>query len=153
MQETAAKRLSRRELGVWRGFLRVHASLVRDLNAELETTHGLPLTHYVVLVYLDAAPSKRLTMGELAQTLLLSQSGITRLVDRLQQAGLVEREGCTEDRRVLYAHLTDEGARALEEARPTLLAGVRQRFLGRFDDDELDALADAWERVRPGATS
>jgi DNA-binding MarR family transcriptional regulator len=152
MQETAANTLSRRELAVWRGFLRAHAALVRELNAELEATHGLPLTHYEVLVRLESAPSERLTMGELAQTLLLSQSGITRLVDRLQQAGLVVREGCDEDRRVMYARMTDEGARVLEDVRPTLLAGVRERFLARFDDDELDALAEAWERVRPGAT-
>ena len=152
MQETAANTLSRRELAVWRGFLGAHAALVRELNAELEASHGLPLTHYEVLVRLESAPSERLTMGALAQTLLLSQSGITRLVDRLEQAGLVVREGCSEDRRVMYARMTDAGALALEEARPTLLAGVRDRFLGRFDDEELDVLADAFERVRPGAT-
>ncbi len=152
MQESAVGPLSARELAAWRGFLRVHASLVRDLNAELESNHGLPLTHYEVLLYLETAPCQRLTMSDLAQTVLLSQSGITRLVDRLEQAGLVEREGCAEDRRVMYARLTDEGSRALAEARPTVLTGVRRRFLSRFEDDELDVLAEAWERVRPGAT-
>jgi DNA-binding MarR family transcriptional regulator len=132
--------------------LRVHAGLVRELNAEIESIHGLPLTDYEVLLYLEQAPCQRLTMGDLAQTVLLSQSGITRLVDRLERGGLVVREGCSEDRRVMYARLTDEGRTALVEARPTVLAGVRERFLSRFDDGELDTLADAWERVRPGAT-
>jgi DNA-binding MarR family transcriptional regulator len=152
VHETAVGPLSARELAAWRGFLRVHASLVRDLNAELESSHGLPLTDYEVLLYLESAPCQRLTMGDLAQTVLLSQSGITRLVDRLEQAGLVVREGCSEDRRVMYARLTDKGCTTLAEARPTVLTGVRRRFLSLFADDELDALAEAWERVRPGAT-
>ena len=150
--QTSFPELSARELAAWRGFLRVHSGIVRELNTELELTHALPLAHYEVLLYLDAAPCGKLTMSELAQSVLLSQSGVTRLVDRLVRSGLVVREGCSEDRRVMYARLTDEGREALIEARPTLIEGVRQRFLAHFDDAELDALADAWERVRPGAT-
>jgi DNA-binding MarR family transcriptional regulator len=152
MQESTITRLSARELAVWRGFLRVHSGIVRELNGELESSHDLPLTHYEVLLYLEDAPCSRLTMSGLAESVLLSQSGVTRLVDRLVDAGLVVREACEEDRRVMYARLTDEGRHALEEARPTLLAGVRRRFLSHFDDEELDALAAAWERVRAGAT-
>jgi DNA-binding MarR family transcriptional regulator len=151
--QTSFPELSARELAAWRGFLRVHSGIVRELNTELELTHALPLAHYEVLLYLDAAPCGKLTMSELAQSVLLSQSGVTRLVDRLVRSGLVVREGCSEDRRVMYARLTDEGREALVEARPTLIEGVRQRFLARFDDAELDVLADAWERVRPGATA
>ncbi|HTK23286.1 MAG TPA: MarR family transcriptional regulator [Gaiella sp.] len=151
--QTSFPELSARELAAWRGFLRVHSGIVRELNTELELTHALPLAHYEVLLYLDAAPCGKLTMSELAQSVLLSQSGVTRLVDRLVRSGLVVREGCSEDRRVMYARLTDEGREALIEARPTLIEGVRQRFLARFDDAELDVLADAWERVRPGATA
>jgi len=151
--QTSFSELSARELAAWRGFLRVHSGIVRELNTELELTHALPLAHYEVLLYLDAAPCGKLTMSELAQSVLLSQSGVTRLVDRLVRSGLVVREGCSEDRRVMYARLTDEGREALIEARPTLIEGVRQRFLARFDDAELDVLADAWERVRPGATA
>jgi len=150
--QTSFQELSARELAAWRGFLRVHSGIVRELNTELELTHALPLAHYEVLLYLDASPCGKLTMSELAQSVLLSQSGVTRLVDRLVQSGLVVREGCSEDRRVMYARLTDEGRDALIEARPTLIEGVRQRFLAHFDDAELDVLADAWERVRPGAT-
>jgi DNA-binding MarR family transcriptional regulator len=152
MQETLTV-LNARELAAWRGFLRVHSGLVRQLNAELETAHELPLAHYEVLFHLDCAPDSRLTMSELSKSVLLSQSGVTRLVDRLVRSGLVMREGCTEDRRVMYARLTEEGRQALCEARPLLIEGVRQRFLSHFDDAELDALADAWERVLPGATS
>jgi DNA-binding MarR family transcriptional regulator len=151
--QTSFQQLSARELAAWRGFLRVHSGIVRELNTELELTHALPLAHYEVLLYLDAAPCGKLTMSELAQSVLLSQSGVTRLVDRLVQSGLVVREGCSEDRRVMYARLTDEGRDALTGARPTLIEGVRQRFLAHFDDAELDVLAGAWERVRPGATS
>jgi DNA-binding MarR family transcriptional regulator len=153
MQETAVSQLSPLELGAWRGFLRVHAGLVRELNGELEAAHALPLTHYEVLLYLESAPDGRLRMSELAESVLLSQSGVTRLVDRLERAGLVERTPCAEDRRVMYAAITHEGRGVLEEARPTLLDGVRSRFLSRFEDEELAALADAWERIRPGVTS
>jgi DNA-binding MarR family transcriptional regulator len=152
MQETMPTLLDRRELAAWHGFLRVHSGLVRQLNAELEAAHGLPLAHYEVLFHLERAPEARLKMSELAQSVLLSQSGVTRLVDRLVSSGLVVREACAADRRVMYARLTDEGREAFCEARPTVIEGVRERFLGHFDDAELDALADAWERVRPGAT-
>jgi DNA-binding MarR family transcriptional regulator len=152
MQETPVTLLNERELAAWRGFLRVHSGLVRQLNAELEASHALPLAHYEVLFHLEAAPGHKLTMSELAQSVLLSQSGVTRLVDRLVRSGLVVREGCAEDRRVMYARLTEDGHEALCEARPTLIEGVRHRFLAHFDDAELDALAGAWERVRPGAT-
>ena len=147
MQGSVVKRLSPLELGAWAGFLRAHAGLVRELDRQLEGAHGLPLTQYEVLLYLGGAPEHRLRMSELARSVLLSQSGVTRLVDRLQQRGLVVREPCPEDRRVLYARLTPDGVRALAEARPTHLTGVRDLFLRHFDDHELRALADAWDRL------
>jgi DNA-binding MarR family transcriptional regulator len=152
MQVSDAKQLNARELAAWRGFLRVHASLVRDLDRELEEAHGLPLTHYEVLLHLDNAPDDRLRMSDLASSVLLSQSGITRLVDRLEQAGHVVRRPCPDDRRVLWAKLTDAGRARLAEARPTHLAGIRARFLEHFDDAELDELTAAWERIQPGVT-
>jgi DNA-binding MarR family transcriptional regulator len=152
MQVSDVKQLNERELAAWRGFLRVHASLVRDLDRELEEAHGLPLTHYEVLLYLANAPDNRLRMSDLASSVLLSQSGVTRLVDRLERAGHVARMPCPEDRRVLWAQLTDAGRARLEEARPTHLAGVRARFLAHFDDAELEELAAGWERVQPGVT-
>ena len=150
MQEQRSRQLSPLEFAAWGGFLRTHAELVRELDRELEAAHGLPLTQYEVLLHLEGAPEHRLRMSELARSVLLSQSGVTRLVDRLEARGLVERAPCAEDRRVLWAQLTDDGRKRLEEARPTHLAGVRARFVGHFDDGELRAFAEAWERVRPG---
>ena len=152
MQVSEIKQLNDRELAAWRGFLRLHAALVRELDRELEEAHGLPLTHYEVLIHLYLAPDNRLRMSDLASSVLLSQSGVTRLVDRLERAGHVVRHQCADDRRVLYAQLTDSGMARLMEARPTHLAGVRARFLAHFDDAELDELAAAWERVQPGVT-
>ena len=152
VQISDVKQLNDRELAAWRGFLRVHASLVSALDRELEEEHGLPLTHYEVLLHLSNAPDNRLRMSDLASSVLLSQSGVTRLVDRLERAGHVVRKPCSEDRRVLYAELTEAGRTRLSEARPTHLAGVRARFLAHFGDGELDELAAAWERVHPGVT-
>ena len=139
------------ELGAWRGLLRVHAALVRELDAELDAAHGLPLSSYDVLIYLQAAPDKRLRMAELADSVLLSRSGVTRLVDRLEREGLIVRDNCASDGRGLYAVLTDEGEAMLAKARPTHLAGVRERFLRHFTEDELRELGAYWERVKPGA--
>jgi len=143
--------LSGRELAAWRGFLRVHAALLRELDAELDAEHGLPLTSYDVLIYLRTAPGRRLRMAELADSILLSRSGVTRLVDRLVREGLIERESCESDGRGSFAVLTDDGAAVLDRARPSHLAAVRERFLRHFSDDELRTLAEYWERVRPGA--
>jgi DNA-binding MarR family transcriptional regulator len=141
------------ELAAWRGLLRAHSSLVHDLDAELREAHDLSLHEYEVLLVLEEAPDGRMRMSELAAAVLLSQSGLTRLVDRLVEAGSVERTKCAEDRRGLNAQLTAAGRLRLAEARPTHLQGVRTRFLDRFDESELTTLARFWERVAPGATA
>ncbi len=150
MQVSRVNQLDPTELAAWRGFLRAHAALVRDLDRELELAHGLPLSHYEVLLVLSNAPGSQLRMSELADSVLLSQSGLTRLVDRLAREGLVSRERCEQDRRGTFAQLTDRGRARLEEARQTHLAGVRARFVDRFDETELGRLAAAWERLNPG---
>lgn len=152
-QVNHVKELSSLELAAWRGLLRVHAQLVRELDDELQQAHGLPLHEYEVLLTLEAAPERQLRMTDLAGSVLLSQSGLTRLVDRLELEGLVERERCTADRRGLFAQLTDAGQARLEKARVTHLGGVRARFLSHFSDAELAVLAGLWERVLPGATA
>jgi DNA-binding MarR family transcriptional regulator len=141
------------ELAAWRGLLRAHAALVRELDAELRATHELSLHEYEVLLILSHAPEQRLRMTELAASVVLSQSGLTRLVDRLVRAGSVERTRCASDGRGLNAELTPAGTATLEQARPTHLAGVRRLFVDRFDEDELPLLAGFWERVLPGATA
>jgi DNA-binding MarR family transcriptional regulator len=143
--------LSPAELGAWRGMLRVHSALVKALDAELLAAHGLPLSSYEVLINLDAAPDHRRRMSELADSVLLSRSGMTRLVDRLERDGLLERDQCTDDGRGWFAVLTERGAEVLASARATHLAGIRERFLQHFDEAELQRLAVGWDRVVPGA--
>ena len=148
----AATRLSDAELAAWRGMLRVHASLMRALDDELEAEHGLPITSYDVLVNLSEAPDRRMRMRDLADAVLLSRSGLTRLVDRLERDGLLERVACASDARGSFACLTERGLAVLAEARPTHLEGVRRRFLEYFSPEELEQLGETWERVLPGAT-
>ena len=91
-------------------------------------------------------------MSELAEAVLLTRSGLTRLVDRLERRGLVERRRCPSDARGFFAALTGEGLRRLQEARPTHLAGVRRLFLDRLEPEELERLAAVWECVERAAT-
>lgn len=145
--------LTATELGAWRGLLRVHTALVKELDAELSAAHDLPLSSYEVLITLESAPGRKRRMAELADSVLLSRSGMTRLVDRLVKCGLIERDTCTDDGRGCYAVLTEKGADVLATARPTHLDGVRERFLRHFAQDELQMLAEMWERVLPGSAS
>jgi DNA-binding MarR family transcriptional regulator len=145
------RELRSEELAAWRGLLRVHSALVKALDAELLAVHELPLTSYEVLINLQAAPGRRRRMAELADGVLLSRSGMTRLVDRLERDGLLARDACTDDGRGTYAVLTDKGEACLAGARRTHLDGVRERFLRHFEPDELRTLAGLWERVLPGA--
>ena len=142
-----ATELTPQELAAWRGFLRVHAALVKQLDAELEAAHGLPLSSYEVLITLRAAEGHRLRMAELADRALLSRSGMTRLVDRLERAGLLVRDRCSSDARGCYAKLTPEGERFLQAARPTHLEGVRSLFLRHFSASELKQMGDFWSRL------
>ena len=147
--ERAGGELSPAELGAWRGFLRVHAALVKELDAELAAEHELPLSSYEVLITLQAAPRHRCRMAELADSVLLSRSGMTRLVDRLEREGLLDRCSCDHDARGAYACLTSAGAKRLEEARATHLALVREQFISRFSAAELAAMAEMWARIAP----
>ena len=134
-------------LATWRTFLRAHARVVRELEQELQADQGMALTDYDVLVQLAAADERRLRMSELADRLLLSRSGATRLVDRLVADGLVERVMCESDRRGQWASLTDAGHERLRQASPTHLSGVARHFLDRFTPEELPALEGMLERV------
>jgi DNA-binding MarR family transcriptional regulator len=145
-----ADSLTTLELAAWRGMLRVHSELVGRLDAELTAEHGLPLRSYEVLITLADAPGGRLRMGELASALLLSQSGLTRLVDRLERHGFVERERCADDARGYFALITAAGKRKLARVRPAHLAGVRRAFLAKLDRSDLESLAAAWDKVSAG---
>ena len=145
-----AQLLDERELRAWRGLLRVHSRMVKALDAELDATHGLGLTSYEVLMYLADSPEGQMRMHDLASCVLLSRSGLTRLVDRLARDGLIERKACESDARGAFAVLTSAGRERLTTARRTHLEGVRRRFLENLSDDELDALGEIWEKVFPG---
>ena len=139
--------LTDEEAAAWVGFLRSHATLVRELDASLTEAHGLPLSSYEVLLRLSREPEGRQRMSDLADSVWLSRSGITRLIDRLERDGLVERSACASDARGSFAVITATGRAKLEEARTTHVADVRERFLSRFDAVEQAQLADFWSRL------
>jgi len=146
-------RFTTAELAAWRGLLRAHAALLAELDAELETAHGLALSSYDVLVNLADAPGGRMRMRDLADAVLLSRSGLTRLVDRLERDGLLTRATCPTHARGAYAVLTEHGRERLTAARPTHRDGVRRRYLSHFEPDELTQLAAWWERIVPGSSA
>ena len=124
--------------------------MVKALDAELDATHGIGLTSYEVLMYLADSPEGQMRMHDLAASVLLSRSGLTRLVDRLARDGLIERKACESDARGAFAVLTPAGRERLNTARRTHLDGVRRHFIEYLADDELDALGEIWEKVQPG---
>src|SRR4051794_4414077 len=143
----AGQPLDELEMAAWAGFLRTHATLIRELDEELTRAHGLPLSSYEVLLRLAGSEERRMRLSQLADAVLLSRSGLSRLVQRLVDQGLVERAECTTDARGAFAVLTDEGQRRLDEARETHRAGVRARFLGALSDAQQRQLAAAWEKI------
>jgi len=148
-QTSPPPKLNDRELRAWRGMLRVHAAMTKALDAQLEAEHGLPLTSYEVLMYLADAPGQKMRMSELAETILLSRSGLTRLVDRLERDGLICRQSCAQDARGAFAKLMPAGDEKLRAARATHLAGVRAFYLSHLSEAERDLLGDVWERMLP----
>ena len=146
---TRPGRLDERELRAWRGFLHAHATLLRRLDAELEAAHGLPVSSYEVLMNVADAEGERMRMHDIASRVLLSRSGLTRLVDRLEKLGYVRRESCHDDARGAFAVLTPEGRVAIDAARATHLAGVRELFLRHFTETEQEQLGTFWERLLP----
>jgi len=144
---STAELLNEEELAAWRGMLRAHAALTKELDAQLAREHKLPLSSYEVLLYLADAPEGRMRMSELAQSVLLSRSGLTRLVDRLEREGLLRRKACESDARGFFAEITPKGRRLFDAARRTHLDGVRDLFLSRFSRDELRALGALWQKL------
>ncbi len=151
MATTVPSRLEGVALDAWRSYLQSHASILRALDAELVSDHGMTTRDYEVLLYLAQSEDRRLPMSALAESTMLTRSGITRLVDGLVANGLIERVSCSADARVSYARLTDDGYEKLREAGCTHIAGIRRMFLEHFNSEELDQLATLLSRL-PGAT-
>lgn len=138
MSVLSGEGLSTEEMAVWRMLQRAQVRITRHLEAELLVTNDLPLASYDVLLQLAESPDRRLRMNDLADRVLLSRSGLTRLIDRLQRDGLVSREACTSDARGLFAVLTDAGADRLGEATPTYLRGIRTQVLDSLGEGDLE---------------
>jgi DNA-binding MarR family transcriptional regulator len=142
--------LTPQELAAWRGLLRAHAGLTKALDAELIREHELPLSSYEVLLFLADSPGGQMRMSELADGVLLSRSGLTRLVDRMERDGLLRRERCEQDARGYYAAITDKGRELFRRARKTHLDGVRERFLSHYSAEELRTLGALWRKLDAG---
>jgi DNA-binding MarR family transcriptional regulator len=150
MNTIADTRLEGPALDAWRSYLQSHASIVRVLDAELAAAHAMTTRDYEVLLYLAQADERRLPMSALAERTMLTRSGITRLVDGLVEAWLIERVACPNDARVSYAQLTDVGYAKLREAGCTHVASIQRLFLEHFSPEEIEQLASLLSRL-PGA--
>ncbi|HEY3164701.1 MAG TPA: MarR family winged helix-turn-helix transcriptional regulator [Candidatus Limnocylindrales bacterium] len=134
-------------MSAWRSFLHAHARITRRLDEELQAAHGLSLAEYDALLQISHSPGRRIRMNLLAERVILSRSGITRLVDRLEASGSVERVACVTDARGQEAALTPLGLERLRAAARTHIDGVRRYFLDRLDEPDLAAIESALERV------
>src|ERR1044071_1742095 len=144
MSETTTTPL---RLDAWVSFLRSHAAITRELSAQLQREHGLTLNDYEVLLHLKHADDGRMRRVDLAERVLLTASGITRLLEGLERSGFVCKETCPADARISYAKLTGDGESKLEEAAVTHLRGIEELFVGRYSGSELATLAELLSRL------
>jgi DNA-binding MarR family transcriptional regulator len=135
----------------WGTLTRTHAAIAERLQAALAQGDFPPLPWYEVLATLSEVPDRRLKMGDLAERLVITRGGLTKLVDRLVKAGLVERAFCETDRRVSYATLTPAGSELLEEMRPVIIAELEVAFAAKLSVAEANELRETLERVRESA--
>src|SRR5947208_375110 len=138
MNTVAPSRLEGPALEAWRSYLQSHASILRLLDAELVADQGLTTRDYEVLLYLAQADERKLPMSALAESTMLTRSGITRLVDGLVAAGLIERVSCPSDARISYAQLTDAGYEELREAGVTHIESIRRLLLAQFPPEAIE---------------
>ena len=140
-------------LGPWRAFLLAHARVSRRLDDELRAEHDLSFAEYDALLTIATAPDRRIRMRQLADRVLLSKSGVTRLIDRLVADGLVERDACVSDARGAEAVLTKAGLQRLRAASTTHLRGISDHFLDILDERQLAEVGRAMEAVADRAGS
>jgi DNA-binding MarR family transcriptional regulator len=145
------------QLESWITFLRSHSAITRELSAQLQREHGLTLNDYEVLLVLSHSEGGMMRRVDLAETVLLTASGITRLLEGLERSGYVCKQTCESDARVSYAKLTDDGRQKLSDAAITHLRGIDELFLGRYSGSELATLAELLSRLpvtgKPSACS
>lgn len=139
--------LSETEMDAWQALLHAHHQITRVLDAELRATHSLSWAEYDVLLRLAKASGRTLTMTELAKRIMISPSGLTRVVDGLERKGFVKRSRSEDDARVVSAALTDTGRDKVKRASQTHLRGIREHFTSRLSDAQLRALASALQVI------
>jgi len=139
--------LNQEQLHAWRSFLLAYARVVQYLNDDMQARSDMPLTWYDVLVHLSEAPEGTLCMTDLAESVFISRSGLTRLVDRMEVGGLVKRSPAPDDRRRMMASLTDEGFRRLSEAAPGHVEALRQVMIDLLDDTDVRTLAAVMDKI------
>jgi DNA-binding MarR family transcriptional regulator len=148
-----AAALTQHELAAWRGMLVAHARALQQLDTQLQAEQGLSVSAYEVLMFLDDAPEHRLRMSEIADRVLLTRSGCTRLVDRLARQGYVSRCAADCDGRGLYAQLTPAGLEKIAASRATHREGIRRFFLDHLTTTDQIALGDIWSRFHDATTA
>ncbi len=141
------------EFGAWRGLLRVHTRIMRELDRALQADHGFGVDAYGVLITLVGSPGGALPIGELGEQRNLTASGVSRSVDRLTKTGLVERRANPDDGRSQLVGLTDRGLARLRAAQVTHHRIVRDLLLDRLGERDVGRLAELWEKAMPGAVS
>lgn len=141
------EKVTDQELSSWRFFIKAHAKIIDKIEQDLTDFKCVPLTTYDVLIALFEAPDRKLRFGDLNKKVVLSKSGLTRLVDRLEREGLIRRERSEEDRRGAYAALTEEGERELRRAWPIYARGIKQYFVAPLSENELQSLCSALETL------
>ncbi|MDX3077887.1 MarR family winged helix-turn-helix transcriptional regulator [Streptomyces sp. MI02-7b] len=135
------------ELAVWLGFLSTHLKLLRTLDQELVDTEHISMSSFEVLLTVAESPGGRIRMKDIAASLLISRSGLTRIVDELERRGFVKREKCETDARGSDAVLTPEGRKAYRRANKVHLVNLRREFLGKLTDEQLKTLSEIWETL------
>ncbi len=141
------------EFDAWRGMLRVHTTVMRALDQRLQNAHGLGIDAYGLLITMVGQPGTPMTIGELGERRNLTPSGISRAVDKLTTAGLVQRTTNPADERSRLVGLTTQGLQRLREAQVTHHATVRELLLGNLGDRDIKTLGEIWEKAMPGAVS
>jgi DNA-binding MarR family transcriptional regulator len=150
LPQVSGEPFSDEELAAWHGMLSLYGRIMRDLDSELIASHGISVREFDVLITLFNAPDRRLRMSGLAQSVMLSPSGLTRLIDRLERAQLVRRHEDDTDARSVQVALTDAGLARLDEARTTHNAVIRAHFTRHLRAEEMRYLGDIWQRVLKG---
>lgn len=141
------KKLDDKQLGAWRLFITAHARLINTIDAQLQAAEQIPLNWYDVLIELYEAPERRLRMSDLAEKVVLSRSGLTRLVDKLEKQDYIRREIDPDDRRGFYAVLTNTGAQAMRKAWPIYAQGIQDTFAQYLSDADAACFAEVFKTI------